>query len=155
MFVFDKNCCQMLVFLFRKDDIKMSETLTETITRNLIERNESFAVAAKFVDEKMKTLIPHLKNGSNVIIRKFYMDIPEFEIRNIDGVEIFIKDTEKKVVIFRKDIETDFKIQNSNSTNSVKFEKAVEAIHNAFDKLPLRCPYFKYGEDGIIFSTFM
>ena len=133
----------------------MNETLTEAITRNLLERNELFAVARELVDKKIKNLIPHLENGSKVSIRKFYMDIPEFEVHSIDGIEIFIKDSEKVVVISKNDIKEAFKIVESTSSNSIKFEDAMEAIYLAFYGIPHRCPYFELGHCCLSFETFI
>ena len=134
----------------------MKETLTEAITRKLLEKSNVNTVAREFVDEKMKSLIPYLEDGFCIELRNFYMDIPEFEICNIDGVEIFIKDARKVVIIFRKDIENAFNIQSSSSSNSLKLKAAIDAIHIAFDRLPLRCPYFEHGKGGCIkFKTFI
>lgn len=133
----------------------MKEMLTEAITRNLVEKNEPFAVARKLVDEKIMSLIPHLKDGSCISIRNVYTDIAEFEIHRLESIEIFIREkyTDKAVVISKSDIEKAFQILRFDSLNAVNFETAVEAIHMAFDRLPKRCQFFEYTEDGIIFNV--
>lgn len=133
----------------------MMETLTEAITRRLMEKNEPSAIAREMVDEKVKALIPHLKDGSCICIRNVYRDIPEFEISNLESVEIFIRETytDKTVVISKRDIERNFRILRFDSPNYVSFETAVKAIHMAFDRLPDRCQYFEKAEDCIVFKV--
>ena len=133
----------------------MMESLTEAIARSMIERNEPNAIAREMVDEKVKALISHLKDGSCIYIRNIYKDIPEFEMQNLESIEIFIKEghTEKAVVISIRDIEKAFKLLRFDCQNPVDFKTASDAIHEAFHGLPNRCPYFKTADEGIVFKV--
>ena len=46
--------------------VKMKETLTEAIAKNLVEKKEPFAVARELVDGKIKLMIPYLKSTTTI-----------------------------------------------------------------------------------------
>ena len=131
----------------------MKNSLTEAITRKLVERNEPYVIVCEVLEDKLLDLIPHLRDMSCINIRNIYKDIPEFEVHSLDGVEIVVRDTEHKVVISIEEINKALQSSSVDSSNPLSPEEAVEAMHIAFHWLPHRCPYFKHGKDCLIFRT--
>ena len=131
----------------------MKKSFTEEITRKLVERNEPYVIVCEVLEAKLLELIPHLGDMSCINMRNIYKDIPEFEVHSIDSVEIATRDNKHKVVISIEEINKVFHNSSVDPSNPLSPKEAVEIMHIAFFRLPHRCPYFKHGNDCLIFRT--